>query len=121
MPLIDFRSRCTDTRRFGSIAAPSCQLAVASLPSTPVGGAATAVAAARGEGSHRPGVVPGAGATVSNFIAYGEAMPSAETGMLFPTMEAIAGSHGWTVHIDPTYQGGVRIEIGGVETCDAPG
>lgn len=57
--------------------------------------------------------------TVDNVFAYGEAMPSAETGMLFPTMEAIASSHGWTVDIDPTYQGGVRIEIGGVEMCTA--
>lgn len=46
---------------------------------------------------------------------YGEATPSAETGMLFPTMETIARSHGWSVDIDPTYRDGVRIEICGVE------
>lgn len=57
--------------------------------------------------------------TVDNVFAYGEATPSAETGMLFPTMEAIASSHGWTVDIDPTYEDGVRIEIGGVEMCAA--
>ncbi|WP_435099251.1 histidine kinase N-terminal 7TM domain-containing protein [Halorubrum sp. N11] len=56
---------------------------------------------------------------VDNVFAYGEATPSAETGMLFPTMEAIASSHGWTVDIDPTYQDGVLIEIGGVEMCSS--
>lgn len=53
--------------------------------------------------------------TIEDVFAYGEAKPSAETGMLFPTMRAIASSHGWTVEIDPTYRDGVRIEIGGVE------
>jgi len=48
---------------------------------------------------------------------YGEAAPSAETGMLFPTMETIARSHGWSVDIDPTYRDGVRIRICGIEMC----
>ena len=48
---------------------------------------------------------------------YGEAAPSAKTGMLFPTMETIARSHGWSVDIDPTYRDGVRIRICGIEMC----
>ncbi|WP_079988844.1 histidine kinase N-terminal 7TM domain-containing protein [Halosegnis longus] len=59
--------------------------------------------------------------TIEDVFAYGEAKPSAETGMLFPTMRAIASSHGWTVEIDPTYRDGVRIEIGGVELLPATG
>ncbi|MEZ3164953.1 histidine kinase N-terminal 7TM domain-containing protein [Halorubrum sp. RMP-47] len=53
---------------------------------------------------------------LDDVFSYGEAAPSAETGMLFPTMETIARSHGWSVDIDPTYRDGVRIEICDVET-----
>lgn len=56
---------------------------------------------------------------IEDVFAYGEAKPSAQTGMLFPTKRAIASSHGWTVDIDPTYSEGVRIEIGGVELLPA--
>jgi len=56
---------------------------------------------------------------VDDVFTYGEAKPSPETGMLFPTMRSIASSHGWTVDIDPTYRDGVRIEVGGVELLAA--
>jgi len=56
---------------------------------------------------------------IDDVFTYGEAKPSTETGMLFPTMRSLASSHGWTVDIDPTYRAGVRIEVGDIEPLPA--
>jgi signal transduction histidine kinase len=53
-------------------------------------------------------------------FAYGEAVPSAETGMLFPTMRTLGRVHGWSVDADPTVDGGVRIEVDDVERAESP-
>jgi signal transduction histidine kinase len=58
--------------------------------------------------------------TIEDIFTYGEPVPSAETGMLFPTMRAIASSHGWTVRVDPQYRAGVKIEISDIEYLDVP-
>lgn len=42
---------------------------------------------------------------------YGEAIPSAESGMLLPNIQTIAAVHGWAVDTDSEYEGGVRIRI----------
>jgi signal transduction histidine kinase len=48
-------------------------------------------------------------------FTYGEAVPSAETGMALPNLETLARVHGWRVESDDTDDGGVRIRI---ETAD---
>jgi signal transduction histidine kinase len=42
---------------------------------------------------------------------YGEAVPSAETGMLLPNIRTIGRVHGWQVTVDPTYQRGLRLQV----------
>ncbi|MFB6167827.1 MAG: histidine kinase N-terminal 7TM domain-containing protein [Haloferacaceae archaeon] len=54
----------------------------------------------------------------TDLFAYGEAVPSAETGTLFPTMRTIALSHGWTVDVDPECQRGMQIRVDGVEAVE---
>lgn len=44
-------------------------------------------------------------------FAYGEAVPSAETGMLLPSVRTIARVHGWEAIADATSQDGVRLHI----------
>ncbi|MFB6256890.1 MAG: histidine kinase N-terminal 7TM domain-containing protein [Haloplanus sp.] len=52
---------------------------------------------------------------VDRALEYGDPVPSAETGTLFPTMQTIARSHGWTMELDPAFRAGVRIVVDGVE------
>ncbi|ESS05771.1 MAG: His Kinase A (phospho-acceptor) domain protein, partial [uncultured archaeon A07HB70] len=51
---------------------------------------------------------------IEALFAYGEAVPSAETGTVFPTIRAIGSSHGWTVEVDPRYRDGIQVDIGDV-------
>lgn len=44
-------------------------------------------------------------------LAYGEAVPTAETGMLLPIVRTMAEAHGWTVSVDPDYADGVRVRV----------
>lgn len=46
-----------------------------------------------------------------NALAYGEAVPTAETGMLLPIVRTMAEAHGWTVEIDTEYTDGVKIQL----------
>lgn len=59
-------------------------------------------------------------ADVEGAFAYGEAVPSAETGMTFPTMLTIARAHGWSIDVDREYRDGVRIVADNVESTDEP-
>ncbi|WP_302081891.1 histidine kinase N-terminal 7TM domain-containing protein [Salinibaculum rarum] len=45
---------------------------------------------------------------------YGHAVPNAEAGMALPNVETLAEVQGWTVDVDPAYDAGIRIRIGGV-------
>lgn len=44
-------------------------------------------------------------------LAYGEAVPSAEMGMMLPVARTLAEAHGWFIDIDTTYDEGVRILV----------
>lgn len=44
-------------------------------------------------------------------FAYGEAVPTAEAGMLLPSVRTIARVHGWEATADETQENGVRLEI----------
>ena len=52
---------------------------------------------------------------IAELFAYGEAVPSTETGTVFPTIRAIGSSHGWTVEVDPQYRDGIQLDIGDVK------
>jgi len=53
-------------------------------------------------------------------LSYGEAVPSAETGMELPTVRTLGRVHGWTVALDPEYREGVRLRVDGVDICGSP-
>jgi len=55
---------------------------------------------------------------VDRAFEYGEAVPSAETGMVFPMIETLARVHGWSVAVDTAYGDGVRVRIDGVDVLD---
>ena len=55
---------------------------------------------------------------VDRAFEYGEAVPSAETGMVFPMIETLARVHGWSVEVDTAYGDGVRVRIDGVDVLD---
>jgi signal transduction histidine kinase len=57
---------------------------------------------------------------IEDTFSYGKAVPSAETGMLFPTIRTLGQVHGWSVSIDPQFDGGVRTEVSNVTTEDTP-
>jgi signal transduction histidine kinase len=48
---------------------------------------------------------------VDKAFAYGEAVPSASSGMALPVVRTIAESHGWHVTVDTSYTDGVRLRI----------
>jgi signal transduction histidine kinase len=48
---------------------------------------------------------------VSKAFAYGEAVPSASSGMALPVVRTIAESHGWHVTVNTSYTDGVRLRI----------
>jgi light-regulated signal transduction histidine kinase (bacteriophytochrome) len=48
---------------------------------------------------------------VTKAFAYGEAVPSASSGMALPVVRTIAESHGWHVTVDTSYTDGVRLRI----------
>jgi signal transduction histidine kinase len=48
---------------------------------------------------------------VERAFEYGEAIPTAEAGMLLPSIQTIAAVHGWAVSADEEYEGGVCIHI----------
>lgn len=49
------------------------------------------------------------------YLAFGESIPDAESGMKLPNARAFARVHGWSVRIDPDYQEGVRLVVSGVQ------
>ncbi len=49
---------------------------------------------------------------------YGEAVPSAETGMELPTVRTLGQVHGWSVDLDPEYRDGVRLRVRDVDVVD---
>ena len=56
------------------------------------------------------------GEQAEGYLAFGEAVPSAEAGMKLPNVKTFAEVHGWEVGIDPDYQAGVRLVITGAST-----
>ena len=42
---------------------------------------------------------------------YGDAVPSAETGMLLPMVRSLARVHGWEVELDASYRDGIRYVV----------
>ncbi len=56
---------------------------------------------------------------VESAFEYGEAVPSAETGMLLPTIDTLSRVHGWTVDVDRSYTDGVRLKITGPDFGDS--
>ena len=56
---------------------------------------------------------PPAGDT-SQYFAFGEAVPDAESGMKLPNVCAFARVHGWSVDIDTGYSKGTRVVVRGV-------
>ena len=48
---------------------------------------------------------------VARALAYGEAVPDADSGMSLPTVRTVAESHGWRVTVDTAYTDGVRLRI----------
>lgn len=50
----------------------------------------------------------------SQYFAFGEAVPDAESGMKLPNVRAFARVHGWTVEIDTGYTDGTRVVVRGV-------
>ncbi len=48
------------------------------------------------------------------YLAFGESIPDAESGMKLPNARAFARVHGWSVRIDPDYQEGVRLVVSDV-------
>lgn len=59
---------------------------------------------------------PVPGDSVERALAYGTAVPNAETGMLLPNVETLARSHGWDVDVDLSYDHGVRVVVTGATT-----
>jgi signal transduction histidine kinase len=51
------------------------------------------------------------GVDTEKIFAYGEAVPSAESGMLLPVVKTLAEAQDWSVTVDTTYEGGARIVI----------
>jgi signal transduction histidine kinase len=49
------------------------------------------------------------------YLAYGEAVPSAESGMKLPNVDTFARVHGWSVALVDRDGGGVRIEVSNVQ------
>jgi len=47
----------------------------------------------------------------SRYLAFGEAVPDAESGMKLPNVRAFARVHGWTVDIDTHYERGTRLVV----------
>lgn len=54
------------------------------------------------------------GENVAGYLAYGESLPTAESGMKLPNVKTFARVHGWTVDIDTDYSDGVRVTVSGV-------
>jgi signal transduction histidine kinase len=50
-------------------------------------------------------------AEIESAFAFGEAVPDAETGMVFPVVRTMCEAHGWSVTIDSAYQNGLRVVI----------
>ena len=48
------------------------------------------------------------------YLAFGESVPDAESGMKLPNARAFARVHGWSVTIDTTYQDGLRLVVSDV-------
>ncbi|WP_049936205.1 two-component sensor histidine kinase [Haloplanus natans] len=57
--------------------------------------------------------------SIDRAFEYGDPVPSAETGTLFPTMQTIARAHGWTMELDPAFRAGVRIVVDDVDVDTA--
>ncbi|RLM59431.1 histidine kinase [Halobellus sp. Atlit-31R] len=53
---------------------------------------------------------------VTRAFEYGEAVPTAEAGLLLPTVRTLCRVHRWSVDVDPAVHEGVRLDVSGVET-----
>ncbi|WP_277553792.1 histidine kinase N-terminal 7TM domain-containing protein [Halobaculum limi] len=45
------------------------------------------------------------------FFEYGGAVPTAKAGIALPNLRTLAEVHGWSAHVDPDYEGGVRVVV----------
>jgi hypothetical protein len=51
----------------------------------------------------------------ADYLAFGESVPDAESGMKLPSARAFARVHGWSASIDTDYQAGVRFVVSDVQ------
>jgi len=56
------------------------------------------------------------GEDAEGYLAFGESIPDAESGMKLPNVRTFSRVHGWEVTVDTGYQDGVRLVIDGVTT-----
>lgn len=58
------------------------------------------------------------GAHDDSLFGYDAAEPAAEAGLKLPNVRSLARVHGWDVHLDTTYDDGIRYRIGGVDVVE---
>ncbi len=53
-----------------------------------------------------------------SLFGYDAAEPTAEAGLKLPNVRSLSRVHGWDVHLDTTYDDGIRYRIGGVDVIE---